>query len=63
MSEDYIAIRTYKSGEFTITSKTLNTPKEQADEIAADLRRILVKARRDRLNDQSGKSKDNITTD
>lgn len=55
MSEDYIAIRTYKSGEFTITSKTLNTPKEQADEIAADLRRILVKSQRARKERENNK--------
>ena len=55
MSEDYIAIRTYKSGEFTITSKTLNTPKEQVDEIVADLRKILAKSQRDRKERENNK--------
>ncbi|MBA4686339.1 MAG: hypothetical protein H2184_04230 [Candidatus Galacturonibacter soehngenii] len=55
MSEDYIAIRTYKSGEFTITSKTLNTPKEQVDEIVADLRKILAKSQRARKERENNK--------
>lgn len=55
MSEDYIAIRTYKSGEFTITSKTLNTPKEQVDEIVADLRKILAKSQKARKERENNK--------
>ncbi len=43
MSEDYKSKRTYKYGEFTITSITLNTPKEKADEVAAALYKIMSK--------------------
>ncbi|WP_181899313.1 hypothetical protein [Lachnotalea glycerini] len=55
MSEDYLSRKTYKYGEFTITSTTLNTPKEQLDEIANNLCKILAKGQRDREEREKSK--------
>lgn len=56
MSEDYKSRRTYKYGEFTITSTTLNSPQEKIDEVAATLRKILTKPKKEETKiDQSKK--------